>query len=72
MLTYHGSHTPHVGAGTPFRAKDYLGRPVLSRLDIVCEMVVDPARVAQVCNLDADDVEAEFLSLALLASRGCC
>ena len=54
--TYHGSHAPYVGAGAPFRAEDDLGRPILPSLDVVGEVVVDPARVAEIGNLDTDDI----------------
>lgn len=56
QMTYHSSHAPHIRASPPFRTEYHLGRPVLSCLDIVCEVMVHPAGVAQVCNLDTDDV----------------
>lgn len=69
--TYHRSHTPNIGTGAPFCAQDHLRRSVLPRLDIIREVVVNPARVAQISNLDTDDLEIEayVLSLALLAGR---
>jgi hypothetical protein len=49
--TDHASHTPDICARTPLRPQDDLWRAVLSCLNIVGEMVTDPARVPQVGNL---------------------
>ena len=67
---YHCGHAPDIGAGTPFRPENDLGRPVLPRLDIVREVVVDPAGVAEVRNFNADDIErVRIIRLPLLAGR---
>lgn len=69
--TYHGSHAPNICAGSPFRTQYDLRRSVLPRLDIICEVMIDPAGVSQIRNLDADDVErVGILCLALLARGG--
>lgn len=44
--TYHCSHTPDVCAGTPFRSQNYLRRPVLPCLNVIREVVINPAGVA--------------------------
>ena len=49
--TYHGGHTPNIGTGAPFAAQDDFWGSILSRLDVVCEVVVNPTRVAQIGNL---------------------
>lgn len=43
----------------------------MSRLDVVGEVVINPASIAEVSNLHADDIQAEaiVLSLALFTSR---
>lgn len=55
--TYHSCHAPDVSAGTPFAAKNDFWRSVLSRLDVVCEVVPNPAGVAEICNLHRDLLE---------------
>lgn len=68
-MAHHCSHAPDIGTGAPFRAQDHLGRPILPSLDIIRKVVINPARVTQVGNLDANDVETEsiIVGLALLA-----
>lgn len=67
---YHSCHAPYVGARSPLGAEDHLGRPVLACLDVVGEVVVDPAGIAEVGDLDADDVTSlHIVGLALLACR---
>ena len=53
---YHGRHAPDIRTGTPFCAQDDLWRSVLPGLDVVREMVCDPARVSQIGNFDRDDL----------------
>ena len=57
-LTHHSSHTPDVCTSTPLRPKDYFRRTVLSRLDIVCEVVSNPACITQIGDLDGNDINA--------------
>ncbi len=38
----------------PFRTQNYLGRAILSRLNVIRKMMRDPAGIAQVGNLDGD------------------
>lgn len=67
---YHGRHAPHVGTRSPLSTEDNLGGPVLPRLDVVREVVVNPARVTKIGNLHADNLEVErLLDLALLARQ---
>ena len=42
--THDASHAPNIRAGPPSRTKDDLGTSVLSCLDIVREMMLDPRR----------------------------
>ena len=44
--TYHRCHAPDIGAGAPLCTKNDLGGSILAGLDIVGEVVVDPASVA--------------------------
>lgn len=53
--SYHARHTPHVRAGAPFGAKYNLRRAVLPRLDVIGEVVPNPACVTQVSNLDGNN-----------------
>lgn len=71
ITTYHGSHTPNIRASTPLGTQNDLGRPILSGLDVVCEVVVHPARVSEICNLDTDNVKLHVVHVALVATRGC-
>ena len=52
VKTYHSRHAPDIGTRAPFGAEDDFWGSVLSGLDIVCEVVAHPARIAQICNLD--------------------
>lgn len=54
--THHSGHTPHIGTCAPFGAENNFWRPVLSRLDVVCEMMAHPACIAQIRNLDTNGV----------------
>ena len=56
--THHSSHTPNIRTGTPLRPKNYFRRTVLSRLDIVCEVVSNPACITQIGDLDRNDINA--------------
>src|SRR4051812_33781679 len=68
--TYHGGHAPYVGASSPFGAEDHLGRAVLACLNVIGEVVVYPAGIPEVGNLDTDNVAGlHVVGLALLA--GC-
>ena len=49
--TYHGSHTPNIGTGAPFAAQDDFWGSILSRLDVVCEVVPDPTGIPEIRNL---------------------
>jgi hypothetical protein len=60
---HHSSHTPYVCAGAPFCAQDYFRRAVLSRLNVVCEMVPNPTCVTQIGNLDRNNVDTIRLVL---------
>ncbi|KAI6771839.1 hypothetical protein HG531_009464 [Fusarium graminearum] len=58
-------------ASTPFGTQNHFGRSILSRLNVVGKVVVDPASIAQICNLDADNVEGvRIFRLALVTCRG--
>jgi hypothetical protein len=63
-LTHHSSHTPNIRTGAPLRPKDYFRRTVLSRLDVVCEVVSNPACITQIGDLDGNNINA--LGLVLL------
>lgn len=56
--THHSSHTPNIRTGAPLRPKNNFRRTVLSRLDIVCEVVSNPACITQIGNLDGNDINA--------------
>lgn len=58
ISTHHSSHTPNIRTGAPLRPKDYFRRTVLSRLDIVCEVVSNPACITQIGDLDGNDINA--------------
>jgi len=60
-VTYHAGHTPHVRTGTPLGTQDDLRRAILPGLDVVGEVVPDPTRVAQVGDLDGDDLVCPIL-----------
>lgn len=49
--TYHGGHAPNIGTGAPFAAQDDFWGSILSRLDVVCEVVPDPTGVSEISNL---------------------
>lgn len=69
--THHGGHAPDVSAGPPFGSKNDLWRAVLPGLDVVGEVMIDPAGIAQVRNLDTDKLKRlRVLGLTLLAGRG--
>lgn len=58
MKLYHAGHTPDVCASSPFRAQDHFRGSVLSRLDVVCEMVIYPTGVPEVGDLDGNPLQA--------------
>ena len=67
-VSYHASHAPHIGTRAPLGSQDDFRRTVLSCLNIVCEVVADPACVAQICNLHRNDIHAKVaISAAALA-----
>ena len=68
--TYHASHTPYISTCAPLGAQNDLGGSVLSSLDIVGEVVADPAGVAEISNLDRDCVEKHILGHLLVGSCG--
>jgi hypothetical protein len=68
---YHGGHTPYVCTSTPFAAQDDFGRAVLSRLDVVCKMMPDPAGVAKIGNLDRDLLKGDVGCLFGRLGLGC-
>lgn len=71
VRAYHGRHAPNICASSPLGAEDDFGGAVLSGLNVVCKVVVHPAGVAEVGDLDADDVRGVgVFGLALLACGG--
>lgn len=56
---------PDISRGVVVGADDDLGRAVLSRLDLGSEVVVRPAAIAHIANLDHDSVVELAASLAL-------
>lgn len=54
-ITDHACHAPNIRTRAPLIAQDDFGAPVLPCLYIVCEMVVHPARVTQVCDFDRNE-----------------
>ena len=42
--------TPHISARVILRTEDDLGRAILSRLNVLRELAIDPARVTQITN----------------------
>lgn len=67
--TYHASHAPDIGTGSPLAPQDDLRGPVLSGLNVVGKVVVHPARITKVGNFDADDLEGKRILGLSLASR---
>jgi hypothetical protein len=69
---YHRGHAPDVCAGAPFGAQDDLGRTVLAGLNVVGKVMADPAGVAKIGNLYANDVEIDllFFSFPLVTGAG--
>ena len=55
-MTYHASHTPDVSTRSPFGTQDDFGGSILPRLDIVGEMMSNPASVTEIGNLDRDSI----------------
>lgn len=45
VRAYHRSHGPDISAGTPLGTENDFGRSVLTGLDIVGEVVTDPAGI---------------------------
>jgi hypothetical protein len=68
--THHGSHTPDISACTPLRAENDLWGPILSGLDVVGEMVSNPARIPQISNLYGNGLEADILRHLLGRAAG--
>jgi hypothetical protein len=58
VSTHHSSHTPDVGTGAPLRPEDDFGRAVLSCLNVVCEVVSNPACITQIGDFDGNDIDA--------------
>lgn len=54
--TYHGSHTPNIRTRAPLRSKNNLRTPILSRLNIICKVVIGPTRVSKIRNLDGNSL----------------
>ena len=50
-LEDHAREGPKIGRGAVLGADNYLGRPVLSRLDLVGEVMIGPASISQIANL---------------------
>ena len=48
------SERPNVGRGVIVSPDDNLGRPVLTRLDFWCEVMIGPAPITHVTDLDLD------------------
>lgn len=48
---HHACHAPHIRAGTPLSTQDNFWRAVLSCLNVVREMMANPASVAEISNL---------------------
>jgi len=46
--THHGGHAPDICAGAPLAAQDDLRRSVLPGLDVICEVMSDPAGVSEI------------------------
>ena len=55
---YHSSHTPDISTRAPFGTENNFWRPILSGLDVVCEMVTDPACIPKICNLDRNCIHS--------------
>lgn len=65
---YHSRHTPDIGTGAPFGTQNHLRRPVLSGLNIISKVMVDPAGISKIRNLDTDNFESMWiLGLSLLS-----
>ena len=56
QLKHKARKRPQVCAGAPMVAQQHFGRPVLACLDLVREVVVHPAGIAQVCDFDRDQL----------------
>jgi hypothetical protein len=69
--TYHCSHTPDISAGSPFRPQDDLRRPVLSGLNVIGKVMIHPTGIAEIGNLNTDDIKRMgILGLPFLSSGG--
>jgi hypothetical protein len=66
--THHRGHAPDIGASTPFRTENNLRRAVLPSLDVIGEVMIHPARIAQISNLDGYRLKRHFFESLL---RGC-
>lgn len=55
--SYHAGHTPDVCASSPFRAQNNFRGSVLSRLNVVREMVIYPAGVSEVGDLHGNPLQ---------------
>lgn len=53
-LKDHAGKRPHVGTGVVIGPNDDLWRPVLTGLDLSCEVMMFPTSIAEVCDFDAD------------------
>ena len=54
--TDHARHTPNICTRTPFGAQNDFRGTILPGLDVIGKVMTDPASVAQISNLDRDDV----------------
>ena len=61
-ITYHACHTPYIGASAPFGSQNDFGRAILSSLNIIGEVMANPARITQVGDLDGDNVAFRFIA----------
>jgi hypothetical protein len=59
--SHHGSHAPNIGACAPFGSEYDFWGAILSSLNVIGEVVVDPAGVAEISDFDRDDVSKVFV-----------
>lgn len=59
---YHCSHTPDVGACAPFGTKNDFGGAVLPSLNVVCEVVANPAGISEIRYLHRDNLLGEIIT----------
>lgn len=61
-VAYHCSHAPDISAGSPFASEDDFWRAVLAGLNIVCEVVSNPAGVTQIGYLNGDNIDGVLVA----------